>query len=94
MRPRIDAWGLWGSLPLGFVLALAFCPVSAASFFVSLLAMLAASDSPVVLPSVYGIGTALPVVLFATLIAVGARSMGYLFDRLRKSNGGSVVQLP
>ena len=44
MQPRIDAWGLWGSLPLGFVLALAFCPVSAASFFVSLLAMLAASD--------------------------------------------------
>ena len=82
LQPRVDAWGLWGALPLGIVLALAFCPVSAASFFVSLLAMLAASNSPVVLPSIYGIGTALPVILFATLIAVGASSMGQVFHRL------------
>ena len=81
-QSRIDAWGIGFALPLGIVFALAFCPVSAACFFVSLLAMLAAHDSPWVLPAAYGLGTALPVIAFAMLIALGVRSFGRWFDRL------------
>ena len=34
------------------------------------------------MPTLYGIGTALPVFVFATLIAVGARFVGVTFNRL------------
>jgi cytochrome c biogenesis protein CcdA len=81
-QSRLDAWGTWFALPLGVVFALAFCPVSAACFFVSLLAMLAAHDWPRMLPAAYGVGTALPVVAFAMLIALGVRSVGRWFNRL------------
>lgn len=52
-------------MALGVLFALSFCPVSAAIFFGTLI--------PLALPSVYGIGTALPVFAFAILIATGAR---------------------
>lgn len=77
-------WGVAAALLLGIVLALAFCPVSAACFFVSLLAMLAASDSRVVLPTIYALGTAAPVVVFAVFFALGTRSVGTAFNRLRQ----------
>ena len=35
-----------------------------------------------ILPAVYGIGTGLPVVFFAVLIAFGARSVARVFDAL------------
>ena len=34
------------------------------------------------LPTLYGVGTALPVVVFAILIALGSRSLGVAFKRL------------
>jgi cytochrome c biogenesis protein CcdA len=40
------------------------------------------AESAVVLPSLYGIGTALPVVVFAVPIALGTRSVGKLFDKV------------
>ena len=50
--------------------ALAFCPVSAALYFGSLIPLAVQSKSAVVLPTVYGIGTALPVFVFAVIIAL------------------------
>ena len=37
-----------------------------------------------ILPTVYGVGTALPVVVFAILIASGARAVGQLFNKLQQ----------
>ena len=73
MQRRVDALGLWAALPLGVFLALAFCPISAVCFFGSLFGLAAANDSQIILPSVYGLGTALPVVAFAVLIALGLK---------------------
>ena len=81
-RRRVDALGLWAALPLGVFFALAFCPVSAVCFFGSLFALLSSTNSPVVLPSAYGVGTALPVVAFAVLIAASARAAGKAFNVL------------
>ena len=39
--------------------------------------------SPVLLPAVYGVGTALPVVVFAVLIAMGVGWMGSVLDRVQ-----------
>jgi cytochrome c-type biogenesis protein len=82
MQNRAESYGVWGAGLLGVVFALSFCPVSAALFFGSLIPLCASKGSIALLPSVYGIGTALPVVLFATLIAFGAGSVGKAFNRL------------
>jgi cytochrome c-type biogenesis protein len=80
MQRRVDAMGVWGALPLGILFALAFCPISAMCFFVSLLALASSHDSRVLLPSFYGLGTALPVVAFAALIAVSTQAVGKTFN--------------
>jgi len=83
LKKTVDALGVWGALLLGVVFALAFCPTSAALFFGSVMASLQA-ESAIALPLVYGIGTALPVLAFALLIAVSARSVGIAFNVLSK----------
>jgi len=82
MQKRVDALGIWGALLLGVVFALSFCPVSAALFFGSLISLSIKLHSAIVLPSVYGVGTALPVLVFAVLIAFSAKSVGTAFNRL------------
>ena len=76
--------GLVGATALGFLFALAFCPVSAALFFGSLVPLALKYTSSVLLPSVYGVGTALPVIGFAILIAWGAGSLGRAFAAMTK----------
>lgn len=82
LQKRVDTLGIWGALLLGIVFALTFCPVSAALFFGSLIPLSVRIHSSVALPSIYGVGTALPVLVFAVLIAVSARSVGKAFNRL------------
>ena len=79
---RVESWGLWGALILGAVFALSFCPVSAALFFGSLVPLAVKAGSGVLLPSIYGIGTAAPVVVFALLLAFGAGAVGAAFNRI------------
>jgi cytochrome c biogenesis protein CcdA len=82
MQRRTENWGVWGAGLLGMLFALSFCPVSAALFFGSLIPLSLKSGSSVVLPSLYGIGTALPVFAFAVLIALGTRWVSAVFNRL------------
>jgi cytochrome c biogenesis protein CcdA len=79
---RADRMGSLGAGLLGMGFALSFCPVSAALFFGSLIPLALKHNSPVTLPALYGIGTAVPVVLFAALVALSARSVGKVFDRI------------
>jgi len=51
-------------------------------YFGSLLPIAVEQQSPLLLPALYGAGTALPVLLFGLLIAFGARSVGLWFNRL------------
>lgn len=71
-----------GASLLGMLFALSFCPVSAALFFGSLIPLAVNHQSSVTMPIVYGIGTALPVVIFAVLIALGAKWIGTVFNWL------------
>jgi len=80
---RAERMGVWGAGLLGIVFALAFCPVSAAFFFGGLLALAVQSKSAVLVPAVFGAGTALPAFAFAVVIALSAHRVGVLFDRLR-----------
>lgn len=82
LQQRVEAWGLLGALGLGALFALSFCPVSATLFFGSLLPLAVKQNSGILLPFVYGIGTALPVVIFAIVLAFGARWLGKIFERV------------
>jgi cytochrome c-type biogenesis protein len=82
IQAKSDALGLWGAGLLGFAFALSFCPVSAALFMGSLVPLSIKYESPILLPSVYGIGTALPVVAFSVMIAFAAHRVSRAFDAL------------
>ncbi len=60
--------GLSGDFALGFLLALSFCPVSAALFFGSLIPLTLRSGITVLPVTLYGIGTAAPVAGFTLLM--------------------------
>jgi cytochrome c-type biogenesis protein len=81
MQRRVDALGVWGALLLGILFALAFCPTSAA-LYLKLIQDSTSLRSPVAMPSLYGLGTALPVVVFAVILAFSAKSLGKAFNRL------------
>ncbi len=76
--------GALGSLPLGILFALAFCPVSAALFFGGLIPIAVKAQSGIGLPLIYGIGTGLPVLLFAFLVAAGTGYINNLYHRITR----------
>jgi cytochrome c-type biogenesis protein len=81
---RISAWGGLSALPLGIVLALAFCPVSATIFFVDLLTIAVGGGSHIVYPALYALGAALPVIAFAVLLGAGSRWLGAALNRTQQ----------
>ena len=80
---RLVKAGLLGALPLGAVLALAFCPVSAGLFFGGLIPLALDHRSALWLPALYGLGTGLPVVVFAVLVSAGLAWAGSALHRLQ-----------
>jgi len=83
-QARIDAWGAWSALPLGILLALGFCPVSATIFFVDLLTIAAGGGSHVVYPTLYALGAALPVLAFAAGLGAGSGWLGSALNRTQE----------
>jgi cytochrome c-type biogenesis protein len=81
LQARIDKMGVWGAGLLGILFALAFCPVSAGLFFGGLIP-LAIKGNTILLSCLYGIGTALPVITFAILLAFAAHWVGATFNKL------------
>ena len=82
MQKRVEAMGIWASLPLGAVFALSFCPISAGFFFGGLITLALQHKSGFIIPAAYGIATGLPVLVFAVLIALGANRLGQAYDKL------------
>jgi cytochrome c biogenesis protein CcdA len=81
---RLAETGVIGAGLLGFLFALAFCPVSAALFFGSLLPLAIQQKSTWLLPAVFGIGSALPVLVFGILLTVARQSASRAFGRLQQ----------
>lgn len=82
LEEKMGRRGIAGAGVLGMIFALSFCPVSAGLFFGGLIPLAAGAGSRVLLPAVYGIGTGLPVLVFAVLIATGAHGVGRAFNAL------------
>jgi cytochrome c biogenesis protein CcdA len=83
-QSRLVESGAPGAFLLGFIFALAFCPISAALYFGSLIPLAINSKGGIVLPFIYGIGTGLPVLVFAVAIALGATSLSRWFHRITR----------
>jgi len=79
---KVADWGVWAGLVLGIVFALSFCPASAALYFAGLIPLAVKFESSVMLPAVFGISTALPVVVFAILIVISANAMAKAFNSI------------
>lgn len=76
--------GLHGSFLLGVVFALAFCPYSGALFFAMLIPMTLAASAGLALPVVFSLGTGLPVIFFAFVIAFSMEKLGSYFKAIQK----------
>jgi cytochrome c biogenesis protein CcdA len=82
LQERLARSGPLGALALGGVFALSFCPASAALFFGSTFGLAVAHNSRLLIPSLYGIGTAAPVVVFGLVVALSTHAVGVIFHRV------------
>ena len=77
--------GSLGALVLGVLFALAFCPYSGALYFGMLIPMSIGNSSGLILPLVFALGTGLPVLLFAYLLAYSASAVGKAYSLINKT---------
>lgn len=77
-KNKLENKGFIGALLLGFLFASMLCPVSAAFFFSNLMQ---SGGNPIVL-LVYGIGTGLPVLFFAFVLAFFANRLGNYYKSI------------
>jgi cytochrome c biogenesis protein CcdA len=73
----------WGTLLLGMVFAMAFCPYSGVLYFAMLIPMTITSISGLYLPVVFAIATGLPVIIFAWLLAYAVGNVGKLYNHIK-----------
>lgn len=76
--------GLLGAFLIGVIFALAFCPYSGALYFGMLIPMTISSADGLYLPLVFALGTGLPVILFAYLLAFTAGQISGFYNKITK----------
>jgi thiol:disulfide interchange protein len=81
-----------GGFFLGFFFALAFCPVSAALFFGSLIPLSVSNHSPIAHPLLYGVGTGLPVMAVAIVLVFAVNYANKVFLVIKNTEkAGKVI---
>jgi cytochrome c biogenesis protein CcdA len=81
---RLADKGYFGSLALGMLFALAFCPYSGVLFFGVLMPLVLSSMEGLILPALFAIGTGLPVIIFSILIAFSIQAVGKTFSAIQR----------
>ncbi|MDD4290364.1 MAG: aromatic aminobenezylarsenical efflux permease ArsG family transporter [Patescibacteria group bacterium] len=76
--------GYLGSMALGVLFALAFCPYSGVLFFGILIPLILNSSFGLFLAPLFAIGTGLPVIIFSLLIAFSLQVVGRAFKIVQK----------
>jgi cytochrome c-type biogenesis protein len=72
-----------GTLVLGMLFAMAFCPYSGVLYFMMLIPMTIASTGGLYLPVVFAFATGLPVIIFAWLLAYAIGSVAAVYNRIK-----------
>jgi cytochrome c-type biogenesis protein len=83
---KIASWGVIGGLPLGALFALGFCPYSAMLFFAILIPISIKVSEGIALPSLFAIGTGLPVLVFGTLITLGVAGLSKWLNAISRAD--------
>lgn len=85
---KIKVWlagkGYFGSSALGMLFAFAFCPYSGVLFFGVLIPLVLKSTNGLFLPPLFALGTGLPVIIFAILIAYSMKAVSKVFGTVSK----------
>lgn len=76
--------GSWGSLLLGILFALAFCPTSGVLYFGMLIPLSVIESEGYLLPVVFALATGLPVVVAAWILAYSVARIGQFYNRMRQ----------
>lgn len=76
--------GYIGSMLLGVLFALAFCPYSGVLFFGMFIPLVLGSSEGLLLPPLFALGTGLPVVIFSFLLAFSLSKVGKVFNIMQK----------
>lgn len=82
LSEKFKSKGLTGSFFLGSIFALAFCPYSGALFFGMVIPLTIKSGLSV--PAIFALGTGLPVILFAFIIAYSFQKIGVFFNAVTR----------
>ena len=75
--------GSWGSLLLGILFAMAFCPTSGLFYFGILIPMSAMESEGYLLPVIFALATGLPVMLVAWILAYSVAGIGKFYNRVQ-----------
>lgn len=75
--------GAWGSLLLGILFSMAFCPTSGLFYFGMLIPMSASAAGGYALPAVYALATGLPVVIVAWVIAYSVGNIATFYQKMQ-----------
>ncbi|MBO4549215.1 MAG: sulfite exporter TauE/SafE family protein, partial [Bacteroidaceae bacterium] len=75
--------GGWGAFLLGVLFAMAFCPSSGMFYFGMLIPMSATATMGYLLPVVFAVATALPVLIVAWILAFSANEIGRFYGRVK-----------
>lgn len=76
--------GGWGALMIGILFALAFCPTSGVFYFGMLIPMSATASAGYLLPAVFAVATAIPVLAVAWILAFSVQSIGNFYGKMKK----------
>ena len=84
LKEYLASKGYLGSILLGVLFALAFCPYSGVLFFGVLIPLVLKSTEALLLPLLFALGTGLPVIIFSFVIAFGLRYLSKAFAVVSK----------
>lgn len=75
--------GGWGAFLLGMLFAMAFCPTSGIFYFGMLIPLSATVPAGYLLPAVFAIATALPVLVVAWVLAFSVQRIGTIYGKMQ-----------
>lgn len=85
---KVKIWlatkGHIGTLLLGVLFSLAFCPYSGVLFFGMLIPLILSSSESLLLPPLFALGTGVPVIIFSIILAFSMEKVGKTYNAMGK----------
>ncbi|MBU0591006.1 sulfite exporter TauE/SafE family protein [Candidatus Micrarchaeota archaeon] len=88
LQEKVAEKGYLGAFLLGVLFALTFCPFSAVLYFGMLIPLALKTGDAIVLPSVFGIATGLPVIFGSVILVKSVSKLGQIIGKVQKFEKG------